>query len=192
MKKLLTILLSLSLLLALFACTSDKNSEGATTTLDTSSTQATTTTNTPASSIQKYVQPLVQPPLENDKYPTVSHITIYKDGGKRYDITARDEIASICDYYKGIDGEFSQTIDSEYSLPSNEHISREIRFFEGGYDEAHLLGKIGFTTEGRYGLYTGTEFDFYAPTESNFNDYTSHFDSVFSSQNGPYMDVYTR
>ena len=110
----------------------------------------------------------------------------------RYDITARDEIASICDYFKGIYGEFSETIDSEYSLPTKEQITREIRFFEGGYDEAHLLGKICFTTAGRYVLYTGTGFDIYTPAENHFREYTSHFDSVFSAQDGPYMDVYTK
>lgn len=190
MKKILLLTLCLILLLLPVGCASDGNgNENGTSAFTPTSTLATTS---PVDDGAKYVQPPIQSPLSDDKYPTVSHITIYKSAGMRYDITDRKEIEKICDYYKTIKGEFSETRVTLYDLPSNEKVDREIRFFSGGYSDGVLLGALQLTSAGRYVLQNGDAYDLYKPAESNASAYMTFFDEIFSSQKQPYMDVYTR
>ena len=190
MKKTLSMLLCLLLLLLTLGCERDDSaalSSNASSDIKTSGTTSSSTT-----SLAKYEQPPIMTPLDNDKYPTVSHITIYKSGGMRYDITDRKEIEKICDYYKAVKGSYDETRDSLYGLPSGEAIDREIRFCSGGYADQKILGTLCLTTAGRYALQNGSACDFYLPSESDFEAYKNYFDEIFSSQDQPYMDVYTR
>ena len=192
MKKTLAMLLCLLLLLLSLGCGRDDS--GALSSTIPPVTKTPDTTSASATTLAKYEQPPVMPPLENDKYPNVSHITIYKNSGMRYDITDRKEIEKICDYYKDIKGSFEETRDSLFDLliSNGEHVDREIRFFFGGYAEQKRLGTLCLTTAGRYAFENGGDFDIYQPSESDFEAYKNYFDEIFSSQDQPYMDVYTR
>lgn len=190
MKKTLAMLLCLLLLLLPLGCGSDDI--GASSSTIPPVTKTPDKTSASATTLAKYEQPPVMTPLENDKYRAVSHITIYKNSGMRYDITDRKEIEKICDYYKTIKGSFAETRDSFYNLPKGESVDREIRFCFGGYSEQKILGILCLTTAGRYIFQNGSTFDFYQPNESDFEAYKNYFDEIFSSQDQPYMDVYTR
>ncbi len=190
MKKTLSMLLCLLLLLLPLGCGRDDS--GASSSTIPSVTKTPDKTSASATNLAKYEQPPVMTPLENDKYPTVSHITIYKSGGMRYDITDRKEIEKICDYYKAIKGSFAETRESLYGLSKGEHVDREIRFCSGGYADQKILGTLCLTTAGRYALENGSACDLYQPNESDFEAYKNYFDEIFSSQDQPYMDVYTR
>ncbi len=196
MKKTLLILLCLALSLLSIGCATEDIGENNKTSSPTSSatTPPSSTTGVPTTDAVQYEQPPIQAPLEDDKYPTVSHITIYKNQGMRYDITDRNEIKEICDYYKAVSGEFSETVVSISDLPGD--TDREIRFFTGGYKDEEALGFLILTSE-RYilynvGGYNVGGYDIYIPTESDAEAYKNYFDEIFASQKQPYKDVYTR
>ena len=190
MKKFLLLFLCLIVSLLLIGCETVGNSISSTPSGSVTTQEVTTgaTTETAA----KYEQPPIQSPLENDKYPTVSHITIYKSGGMRYDITDRKEIEKICNYYTAIEGDFVETRVSIYDLPNEEIVDREIRFFMGGYEDQKILGSIQMTNKGRYCLSRDGVFDIYLPEVNDAVSYQNYFDDIFSSQTQPYMDVFTR
>jgi hypothetical protein len=190
MKKFLSLFLCFVVSLLLIGCVTDKNN-GFSTSSNSATTQEVTTSAT-NEAVAKYEQPPVQSPLENDKYPTVSHITIYKNGGMRYDITDRKEIERICDYYMAIEGDFVETRVSICDLPNEERVEREIRFFMGGYEDQKILGSIQMTNKGRYCLSRDGVFDIYLPEVNDAVSYQNYFDDIFSSQTQPYMDVFTR
>ncbi len=190
MKKLSVLFLCFVTLFLLIGCGTDKSDSPSTPSGSVTTQSATTSAAT--EDIAKYEQPPVQSPLENDKYPTVSHITIYKNGGMRYDITDRQEIEKICDYYIAIEGTFVETKASIYDLPNEEKVEREVRFFMGGYEDQKILGSLQMTNKGRYCLSRDGVFDIYLPEVNDAVSYQNYFDDIFSSQTQPYMDVFTR
>lgn len=190
MKKFLLLFLCLIVSLLLIGCETVGNSISSTP--SGSVTTQSATTGTATENVAEYEQPPVQSPLENDKYPTVSHITIYKSGGMRYDITDRKEIERICNYYMAIEGDFIETRVSIYDLPNEEKVDREIRFFTGGYEDQKILGSIQMTNNGRYCLSKDGGYDVYLPKTDDAKSYQNYFDEIFTSQTQPYMDVFTR